>query len=359
MKLEQLPLAICIPTFNNARALAITLESIANQLDSQTSREIEVCVSDNASADDSEDVVAEFRETIENLSYRRNSRNIGPGPNQLEALKMASARFLWLLGDDQLLPGAIANVLGQLSSCPEDLTAATVCWESDWGDSPTRRPLLDRELASKVPMTVVTKSVDGFLALKSPTFPFMSALIFRSSAINWHLISKYSGSRWFQLYVLFSCLSSSPLVLHISEVCVLDDHAKDGIEVFPKEKWPSDIFLQLFWSCLNDLVSLGYLKEHQAHEFAVRFYEYVFCDPLEFPAIWDLHYWSTVRPTKDSIDFASDLRKALDRVHLRGAFRWKIVIRYRLIRLHAYMILRRPLGDLSIKLRRVFGLSNQ
>ena len=47
---------------------------------------------------------------------------------------------------------------------------------------------------------------------------------------------------------------------------MLDDHSKQGIEEFPKEKWPSDIFLRLLWNCLNDLVSIGYLEEKQAHD---------------------------------------------------------------------------------------------
>lgn len=354
MRMEQFRLAICIPTFNNARALAITLDSIVDQLDSTTSKIVEVCISDNASADDSESVVASFEGRIENLSYRRNLNNIGPGPNQVEALKMGSARFLWLLGDDQLMPGSISYVLRCLSSCPEELSVATVAWKSDWGNSTTRRPLLDRELASKIPNDLFTESINDFLALKSPTFSFMSSLIFRSSAINWTLVSNYRESRWFQLYVLFSCLSFSPLALHISKVCVLDDHSKQGIEEFPKEKWPSDIFLRLLWNCLNDLVSIGYLEEKQAHEFAARFYDYVFCDPTDFSTLRDLYLRSTVSAKTDSIDFGTDLRTVLDRGHLRGRFFQKLVVRYLLAKHSAYMITRQPLGYFRNTFKRFF-----
>ena len=102
-------LSICIPTYNRSRHLTNCLASI------ETSRrnsdfEIQVCVSDNCSTDDTEQVVRAAQERM-SIDYHRNERNLGIPRNFLRVVEMAKGDFVWLLGDDDLLlPNAIQTM---------------------------------------------------------------------------------------------------------------------------------------------------------------------------------------------------------------------------------------------------------
>lgn len=104
-----LRLSICIPTYNRSTHLANCLESIrVSRLSSAAA--VQVCVSDNASPDDTESVVRAAQEGL-TIEYRRNSRNIGIPANFLQVVGMAAGEFVWLVGDDDLLlPPAIDTV---------------------------------------------------------------------------------------------------------------------------------------------------------------------------------------------------------------------------------------------------------
>ena len=93
-------LSICIPTFNRADYLRDCLQSIFQKNDNL--QEIEVCVSDNASTDNTVAVINDFRR-YNNFSYQRNEDNLGIPMNFLKVTSMASGRYIWLLGDDDVV----------------------------------------------------------------------------------------------------------------------------------------------------------------------------------------------------------------------------------------------------------------
>jgi len=109
--LSPIKLSICIATFNRAQFLAAALESII----SQATRDCEVVVSDNASTDETENVVAEYARRFERLRYIKQDVNRGLDCNFDCAVEFACGEYCWLFSDDDLMkPGAVANVLEQL-----------------------------------------------------------------------------------------------------------------------------------------------------------------------------------------------------------------------------------------------------
>ncbi len=101
-------LSICIPTYNRAALLDEALQSIASQ--SRPGLEIVVC--DNASSDNTRDVIDRFRPHFEHLVYFRWPENMGPDRNVLKTVEIASGEYCWLLGDDdQLEVGALDKVV--------------------------------------------------------------------------------------------------------------------------------------------------------------------------------------------------------------------------------------------------------
>lgn len=103
-----LKLSICIATFNRAAIIGTTLERII----SQATDECEIVVSDNASTDNTADVISEYSRRFNRLRYVRQEINNGLDQNFDNAVAHARGEYCWLLSDDDLLkPGAIATVL--------------------------------------------------------------------------------------------------------------------------------------------------------------------------------------------------------------------------------------------------------
>ena len=108
-------LSICVPTFNRSRFLAELLEGLLPQLSAMHAG-AELLISDNASADDTETVVAAFHARGLPARYVRNATNIGADANFLQCLSLARGKYVWVLGDDDLvMPGALAALLSLLS----------------------------------------------------------------------------------------------------------------------------------------------------------------------------------------------------------------------------------------------------
>lgn len=100
-------LSICIPTRNRAAYLRDALAEIARQ----GGGDVEVVVSDNASTDDTEAVVAAARGALPRLVYHRWEENAGADRNFLKVVELAGGEYCWLFGDDDLpAPGAVAAV---------------------------------------------------------------------------------------------------------------------------------------------------------------------------------------------------------------------------------------------------------
>lgn len=102
-------LSICIPTYNRAEHLVNCLHSIYLNK-SRSKIDFQVCVSDNCSTDETEDVVRRAQENLD-IKYQKNLSNLGRVRNYLNVVEMAEGEFIWLLGDDDLLmPDALITV---------------------------------------------------------------------------------------------------------------------------------------------------------------------------------------------------------------------------------------------------------
>jgi glycosyltransferase involved in cell wall biosynthesis len=94
-------LSICIPTYNREDDLKNCIDAIF-KLHEKYLKKIEVCVSDNFSHYD-------FVTMISNLNYNkkiifsRNNKNIGFDKNVINVIKMATGKYVMLLGDDDTI----------------------------------------------------------------------------------------------------------------------------------------------------------------------------------------------------------------------------------------------------------------
>jgi glycosyltransferase involved in cell wall biosynthesis len=92
-------LSICIPTYNRGKHINNCLNSI---LINQLNNDFEIIISDNGSTDNTEYVVSEYIDKLP-IKYFKNIENIGIPRNFINAVSKANGKFIWLLGDDDLL----------------------------------------------------------------------------------------------------------------------------------------------------------------------------------------------------------------------------------------------------------------
>jgi glycosyltransferase involved in cell wall biosynthesis len=103
-------LSICIPTFNRARSLDLLMGNIATEI-AGIEGKVEVCVSDNHSPDGTRGVLESWKARLP-LVFSSNDENIGYDRNVLKVTNLASGRFVWLMGDDDLvMEGAVKRVV--------------------------------------------------------------------------------------------------------------------------------------------------------------------------------------------------------------------------------------------------------
>lgn len=91
-------LEIIIPTYNRK----VHIERMLTQLTSDDSpvKDCSITVVDNASTDETPEVIARFVKQYSNIKSIRNSRNLGLGGNICKCYTLAKAPYVWVLGDD-------------------------------------------------------------------------------------------------------------------------------------------------------------------------------------------------------------------------------------------------------------------
>lgn len=106
-------LSICIPTYNRAEFLQDTLNQILREID-VLKDDIEICVSDNASTDNTARILRDMSASLP-LRWQRNKENLGYDSNVLASIKLAGSEYIWFMGDDDtILPGAIKALVDAL-----------------------------------------------------------------------------------------------------------------------------------------------------------------------------------------------------------------------------------------------------
>jgi glycosyltransferase involved in cell wall biosynthesis len=104
-------LSICIPTFNRDEFLAQMLESLASALSGVPEETYELVISDNASTDSTQNVIGSFSKKVR-VNHYRHASNLGGMRNLLSLPSLAKGKYIWLLGDDDLVAkSAITNIL--------------------------------------------------------------------------------------------------------------------------------------------------------------------------------------------------------------------------------------------------------
>lgn len=117
--MSKVTVAIC--TYNRAGYLRESIESVLNQ----TYKDIDIIIYDNASTDDTEEVVRSF--TDARISYHKNQVNIGYNANYNQAISLCKTDYLVIFHDDDImLPHMIEEELKLMNKYPDVAIVAQI-----------------------------------------------------------------------------------------------------------------------------------------------------------------------------------------------------------------------------------------
>lgn len=108
-------LSVMIPTYNRMKLLRECVDSVRT-----TTADCEIVVLDNASPDETPQMMESLARADPRIRYIRNERNIGTTANYNKAMKIARGKYICLLGDDDaVLPGNFEKKLALLEAHPQ------------------------------------------------------------------------------------------------------------------------------------------------------------------------------------------------------------------------------------------------
>ncbi len=117
-------LSVCIPTFNRDKYLDTAIASVAKQINKYCIKDdIEICISDNASTDNTDEIVKKWKNTSDiKIVYHRNDKNLGADRNFLKVIDLSSGKYCWFLSSDDLaMETSITTILEDISKNDFDI----------------------------------------------------------------------------------------------------------------------------------------------------------------------------------------------------------------------------------------------
>jgi glycosyltransferase involved in cell wall biosynthesis len=107
-------LSICIITYNRANIINENLDALCPVMNKYN---IPIFISDNASSDNTEEVIKKFVKKYRDIYYFRQEINVGPDRNCEFIMKQTDTEYIWLIGDKvKISEDALIGVLNDLKS---------------------------------------------------------------------------------------------------------------------------------------------------------------------------------------------------------------------------------------------------
>lgn len=318
--IERPLLTIAIPTYNRSRCLSESLEALAPQLTGESC--VELIISDNASSDETPAVVREYEKRGLKLQYLRNQVNLGCDANFLQCFEQANGKYLWLVGDDDIVvPGGLGRILQMLAE--RDYALIYLCPYSFGGDYLAERT---SDRFNRVAQTIPNGL--PFIRKIGTMITFMSSMIVnrdKYSSVERPSLYSFVGSNLIHLGWLLPVLGSGGTNLIVWEKLLAGRHSYSGgwgicrtfsdnlialLEItLPGRKdiaaaiinpslqsWFPVMIMQTRWSVAGPLGQENFRKSLEPrHKSNWRYWVYVF--PLAAFPYWAARAWYLVSQT--------------------------------------------------------------
>ena len=190
-------LSISIPTRNRSKCLADLLQCIVGSIahGNIDYSLIKIYVFDNASEDDTRNVVNSFKSLLP-ISYKINEGNIGMGLNIYQAYTATDGNYVWVIGDDELLPPSAISIILKLieNAAPGLIILRELSYRGFLKLPETYRNYveLSRVLQQKNPHYLIAHSLISANVIKKSYFDKKAALKFMDTYYG-HMYGIVSG----------------------------------------------------------------------------------------------------------------------------------------------------------------------
>jgi len=134
-------LTVAIPTYSRSKILAQRLE----ELSKEKTKDFAILVADDASIDDTEQVVKEYQKKMKNLFYLKHKKNVGYSRNVSSLYEHAPSEYIWFLcDDDSVLPNSIEKITQAIRKYHPTLAIFNAIWINPFGQTSTAGVERDR-----------------------------------------------------------------------------------------------------------------------------------------------------------------------------------------------------------------------
>jgi len=243
-------LTIGIPTYNGAKHIGATIDSIIHNMHPQINNQIEILVSDNASTDNTFEIIAEYNIKFPFIiSYHRNDSNIGFDANVDQIFHLARGEFVEILGDDDVLANeALSKILNTIDLHPD---VAVILLSVSFLNYETNQYFKGQEYTHDI---LCEDGNSFFTQSKWGTSAISAIIIKKNDWLNQNL-KQFYNSQWIHIGGLMEILKSNKKAFIIAENCVTVRIANPRWEAnFGNQLKIGMEHLQL----LSHLVKLGY-----------------------------------------------------------------------------------------------------
>lgn len=202
-------LSIAIPTYNRALWLQLCLTQLLPQL-AAAGNDVEVSIYDNASPDQTPEVVQSFVAQGFRLSYFRSPENIGSDRNIAQCFNLAKGRYVLILGDDDvLLEGSLQKMVTMLKS-------------GDYGAVFVNAYGYDSDFIREKPVQFFAGrkeffDANAFINKCFVRATFISSLLINKSSCPDLDANKFVGTSLVQTYLFYEAVFRRPQSVYVNE----------------------------------------------------------------------------------------------------------------------------------------------
>lgn len=221
-------LSIAIPTYNRALWLQLCLAQLLPQV-AAVGNSVEVTIYDNASPDNTPQVVQSFIEQGFSLSYIRNAENIGSDRNIAQCFNLACGKYVLILGDDDVfLDGALQKIMALLGN--GNYGAVFVSAYGYNGDFIKEKPL-----QMDLPPLLFC-DMDPFVKKCSTNAAFISSIIINRSCAKDVDAQRFVGTALVQTYLFYEAISRNHQTIFVQEYLIaakrIENRDYDVVNIF-------------------------------------------------------------------------------------------------------------------------------
>lgn len=204
-------LSICVPTYNRAAQLISMLTTLMQEVNQHPRRaEIEICISDNGSTDDTALVVSECSARFPNITLRQKTQvnNIGFSANFIAVARLATGSGFVVLADDDALADNAIDLMWNAVQLLSDSMPLVLFNSLPGGDAKDRRMTL--------PFSETTIAGPDELLERLGIFhaSFISNLLFHRESALKQWCDNMAQSRYPHMALAATLLSTKPARFH-------------------------------------------------------------------------------------------------------------------------------------------------